>query len=134
MLVDVNTDCQTVIINASAAKVYAQCMRFEDLPRFIGTVRAVRRVDDRHFTCTSIMNGKEVECAVQILLRVPERRIAWQAVSDEFRIGVIFFDPNPDGTTVMTVKVRSILEPIVLTGALRQYLTNFKRFVEERSE
>ena len=130
-LLDVNTDCQAIIINAPVAKVYAHCTRLEDLPRFITSLRQVQRIDDSRFTCTSLVNGEEMKSTVQILLRVPERRIAWQAVSENFRIGVIFFDPRPDGTTVVTVKIRSIVEPITLTGALRQYLLNFKRFVEE---
>ena len=69
---------------------------------------------------------------MQIILRVPNRRLAWQAVSDNFRIGVAVFTPRLDGTTEVTIKIRSIVEPVILSGALRQYLTNFKRFVEER--
>lgn len=130
-LLDVNADCQAIIINAPVARVYAKCARFEDLPRFINSIREVHRIDDSRFTCTTVANGKEVKSTVRILLRVPERRIAWQAVCDHFRIGVVFFDPGPNGTTLVTVKIRSIVEPVVLTGALRQYLTNFKRFVEE---
>ena len=132
-LLDVNTDCQAIIINAPVAKVYAHCTRLQDLPRFITSLREVRRIDDSRFTCTSLVNGEEMKSTVQILLRVPERRIAWQAVSENFRIGVVFFDPRPARTTVVTVKIRSIVEPITLTGALRQYLLNFKRFVEEEA-
>jgi hypothetical protein len=62
------------------------------------------------------------------------RRIAWQAVSDQFRIGVVFLDPLDDATTKVTVKLRSIIEPLMLTGALRNYLRNFKRFVEQELE
>jgi hypothetical protein len=64
---------------------------------------------------------------------IPDRRIAWQAVFDHFRVGVEFLDPLDDGTTRMTVKVRSIIEPVMLTGALRSYLSSFKRFVEEKA-
>ena len=66
-------------------------------------------------------------------MRVSDRRIAWQAVSDHFRVGVVFLDPLDDGTTRVTVKVRSIIEPVMLTGALRAYLNNFKRFVEQKT-
>jgi uncharacterized membrane protein len=132
-LLDVNTDCQAIIINAPVAKVYAKCARFEDLPRFFTWLREIQRIDDSRFTFTTVANGTEVKSTVRIVLRVPERRIAWQSFSDDFRIGVIFFDARPDGTTMVTVKVRSIVEPVVLTKALRQYLTNFKRFVEEEA-
>jgi len=85
------------------------------------------------FSCTSIINGEEVTREVKIIIRVPDRRIAWQAVSDNFRVGVVFSDPLPGGATKVTVKVRSIIEPVMLTGALRNYLRNLKRFVEEQT-
>ena len=133
VFVDVNADRQSIIVNAPVAQVYARCARFEDLPRFITSLREVRRIDDSSFFSTSLINGQEVKSRVQIVLRVPNRRIAWQAVSDNFRIGVAFFDPRFDGTTEVTVKIHSIVEPDILTGALRQYLTNFKRFVEQEA-
>jgi uncharacterized membrane protein len=68
------------------------------------------------------------------MMRVPHRRIAWQSVSDHFRVGVVFFESLPGDATKMTVKVRSVIEPVMLTGALRHYLTNFKRFVEQKAE
>jgi uncharacterized membrane protein len=131
--IDVNTDSQSIVVNASATEVYQCCLRFEDLPRFITSIAKVDRIDDTRFSCTSIINGGEVTSQVQIIMRVPDRRIAWQAVSDNFRVGVVFFDPLFGGTTRVNVKVRSIIEPMMLTGALRRYLENFKRFVEQQT-
>ena len=128
--IDVNTDSQSIVVNAPAAEVYQCCLRFEDLPRFITSITKVDRIDDTRFSCTSIINGGEVTSQVQIIMRVPDRRIAWQAVSDNFRVGVVFFDPLFGGTTTVNVKVRSIIEPVMLTGALRRYLRNFKVYVE----
>ena len=130
--IDVNADSQSITVNASVREVYAHCARFEDLPRFITSLRDVQKIDENNFSCTSVMNGQEVKSDVQIILRVPNRRLAWQAVSDNFRIGVAVFTPRLDGTTEVMIKIRSIVEPVTLSGALRQYLTNFKRFVEER--
>ena len=131
--IDVNTDSQSIVVNAPAAEVYQCCLRFEDLPRFITSITKVDRIDDTRFSCTSIIKGGEVTSQVQIIMRVPDRRIAWQAVSDNFRVGVVFFDPLFGGTTKVNVKVRSIIEPVMLTGALRRYLENFKRFVEQEA-
>jgi uncharacterized membrane protein len=130
--VDMNSDSQSIVMNAPAAEVYGCCLRFEELPRFITSITKVDRIDDTRFSCTSIINGEEVTSQVQIIMRVPDRRIAWQAVSDNFRVGVIFFDPLFGGTTKVNVKVRSIVEPMMLTGALRRYLRNFKVYVESR--
>jgi uncharacterized membrane protein len=128
--IDVNTDSQSIVVNAPAAEVYQCCLRFEDLPRFITSITKVDKIDDTRFSCTSIINGEEVTSQVQIIMRVPDRRIAWQAVSDSFRVGVVFFDPLFGGITKVNVKVRSIVEPTMLTGALRRYLRNFKVYVE----
>ncbi|HEY2568018.1 MAG TPA: SRPBCC family protein [Candidatus Udaeobacter sp.] len=131
--IDVNTDSQSIVVNAPAAEVYRCCLRFEDLPRFITSITKVDRIDDTRFSCTSIIKGEEVTSQVQIIMRVPDRRIAWQAVSDNFRVGAVCFDQLLGGTTKVTVKVRSIIEPVMLTGALRRYLRNFKRFIEQEA-
>jgi uncharacterized membrane protein len=133
MWIDVNADRQSIVINAPVAKVYRNCLRFEDLPRFITSIKKVEKINDTRFSCTSIINGQEVKTVVTIIMRVPDRRIAWQAVSDHFRVGVVFLDPLDDRTTRVTVKVRSIIEPVMLSGALRSYLSNFKRFVEGKA-
>jgi uncharacterized membrane protein len=133
IVIDVNADSQSIVVNAPAAEVYQCLLRFEELPRFITSITSVDEIDDTHFSCTSIIDGEEVQSDVQIIMRVPDRRIAWQAVSDNFRVGVVFFDTLLGGATKVTVKVRSIIEPVMLTGALRSYLRNFKRFVEEKA-
>jgi len=133
MLIDVNADCQSIVVNASAAEVYRRCLRFEDLSRFITSIRTVERIDETRLSCTSVINSEKVTSEIRIIMRVSDRRIAWQAVSDHFRVGVVFLDPLDDGTTRVTVKVRSIIEPVMLTGALRAYLKNFKRFVEQKA-
>jgi uncharacterized membrane protein len=130
ILMDVNADCQSVVVNAPAPETYRWLLRFEDLPRFLTSISKIDNVSTKGFSCTSIINDEEIKSDVLIMMRVPDRRIAWQAVSEHFRVGVIFFDPLPGGTTRVTVKVRSIIEPVMLTGALRQYLRNFKQLVE----
>ena len=128
--IDVNTDCQSIVVNAPAAEVYRRCLRFEDFPRFITSITKIDKVSHTGFSCTSMINGQEMRSEVKIMMRVPERRIAWQAVSDQFRAGVVFLDPLNGGATKVTVKVRSITEPVMLTGALQHYLQNFKQYVE----
>jgi hypothetical protein len=65
------------------------------------------------------------------VLRVPERRIAWQAMPDDFPRGVILFEPLSNRTTEVTVRLRSSMEPTGLAKVTRVYLTNFKRVVEQ---
>jgi len=130
ILIDLNADCQSIVVNTPAAETYRWLLRFEDLPRFLTSICKIDNISTSGFTCTSIINGEEIKGDVLIMMRVPDRRIAWQAGSEHFRVGVIVLDPLPGGTTRVTVKVRSIIEPVILTGALRQYLRNFKQLVE----
>jgi hypothetical protein len=92
------------------------------------------KIDNTHFSCTWSIDGEEVQSDVQIIMRVPDRRIAWQAASDHFRVGVVFFVTIGGAATKVTVKVRSIVEPVRLTGALRHCLRNFKVYIENGTE
>ncbi|HKN82296.1 MAG TPA: hypothetical protein VJW17_02615 [Pyrinomonadaceae bacterium] len=131
--IDVNSDCQSIVINAPVAEVYHRCLQFEELPRFITSIKKVEKITDARFSCISIINGQEVKTVITIMMRIPDRRIAWQGVSEHVRVGVVFFDPLRRDATKVTAKIRSIVEPVLLTGALRNYLTNFKRFVEQKA-
>jgi len=128
---DAHCEIDSIVLNAPVADVYAYCSRFEELPRFMPSLRDVEKVDETHFSFTSGIGGEEHRNVLQIVLRVPERRIAWQAISDNFPRGVILFEPLSDRTTEITVRLRSSIEPATLAKVTRDYLTNFKRVVEE---
>jgi uncharacterized membrane protein len=130
---DVQSEIDSIVLNAPVADVYAYCARFEELPRFITSLRDVQKIDETHFSFTSLLDGKEYRAVVQIVLRIPERRIAWQAMSDNFPRGVVLFEPLSNRTTEITVRLRSSIEPATLTKMTRDYLTNFKRVVERIS-
>src|SRR6202022_2834181 len=127
---DAHSKIDSIVLNAPVADVYAYCSRFEELPRFITSLRDVQKIDETHFSFTSLLDSEEQKTVSRIVLRVPERRIAWQAISDNFPRGVVLFEPLSDRTTEITVKLRSSIEPATLAKVTRDYLTNFKRFVE----
>ncbi|HZC34522.1 MAG TPA: SRPBCC family protein [Chthoniobacterales bacterium] len=124
---DAHCETQSVVVNASVTDVYGYWYRFEELPTFITSLRDVQRIDETHFSFTSRLEEKTV---LQIVLRVPERRIVWQAISDKFPRGVVLFEPRSERATEITVKLRSSIEPATLARVTREYLTNFKQFVE----
>jgi hypothetical protein len=130
---DAQSEIGSIVLNAPVADVYACCSRFEELPRFITSLRDVQKIDETHFSFTSLLDGKEYRTVVQIVLRIPERRIAWQAMTNSFPRGVILFEPLSDRRTEITIKLRSSIEPAKLAQVTRDYLTNFKRVVEEAS-
>ena len=128
---DAHCEIDSIVLNAPVADVYAYCSRFEELPRFMPSLRDIQKVDETHFSFTSLIDGEEQRTVLQIVLRVPERRIAWQAISDNFPRGVILLEPLSVQTTEITVRLRSSIEPATLAKVTRDYLMNFKRVVEE---
>lgn len=125
-----NAGLQSIVVHAPAGAVYERWARFEDLPKFITPLRTVRKIDDTHFSFTWRPNGRAQHGVLQILLRIPQRRIAWQSTSNGFLSGVVLFESQTDSDTEITLKIRSAFDPPRLGERLREYLGNFKRMVE----
>jgi uncharacterized membrane protein len=125
-----NAARHSIVVKASIGQVYQQWSRLEDLPRFITLLRNVQKIDDTHFSYTWHPNGTEQRDVFHVVLRVPERRIAWRSTSDGFMSGVVSFEPRSNEDTEVTLKIRSIFDPPSLARRLEKYLGNFKRLVE----
>ena len=121
----------SIVLNAPVADVYSCCSRFEELPRFITSLQDVQKIDETHFSFTSLLDGKKYRTVLQIVLRVPERRIAWQVVTNSFPRGVVLFEPLSNRTTKVTLRLRSSMQSSELAKATQEYLANFKQFVEQ---
>lgn len=128
--IEMNAARHSIIVKASVGQVYQQWSRFEDLPRFITLLRNVQKMDDTHFSYTWHPNGTEQRDVFHVVLRIPERRIAWRSTSDGFMSGVVSFEPRSNEDTEVTLKIRSIFDPPSLARRLEEYLGNFKRLVE----
>ncbi|HEY4272109.1 MAG TPA: SRPBCC family protein [Candidatus Udaeobacter sp.] len=126
----INAAQHVVVVKASVARVYQQWSRIEELPRFITSLREVRRINDTHFSYVWHPNGEDKQGIFQIVLQIPGRRIAWRTVSNGFVSGVVSFEPRSQQETQVTLKMRSIFDPPGLSGRVEQYLRNFKRLME----
>ena len=126
----INAAQQFVVVKAPIAHVYEQWSRIEDLPRFITSLREVRRIDDAHFSYIWHPNGQDTQGIFQIVLQIPGRRIAWRTMSNGFMSGVVSFEPRSDQETEITLKIRSIFDPPNLSQRVEEYLHNFKQLVE----
>ena len=131
---EINAAQQFVVVKAPIARVYEQWSRIEDLPRFITSLREVRRIDDTHFSYVWHPNGEEKQGIFHIVLQIPGRRIAWRTISNDFMSGVVSFEPCSEQETEVTLKVRSIFDPPNVSRRLEEYLGNFKRLVERAED
>ena len=128
----------SILVNAPIGSVYRRWLRFEDSPQFMTGVKEVEKLDANHFFMTVAWNGKRMEGVLEIMLRVPERRIAWRLVAgkshcDHVATGVTSFTSQTDRSTRVNLKVSSPTVGDDLSGRVHQYLRNFKRLVEDRA-
>jgi uncharacterized membrane protein len=126
----VHSEIESIILDVPIRDVYACCCRVEESPRFIKSLRDVQKIDDTHFLLTYLIDNEPRRTVLQIILRVPERRLAWQATSLHFPRGAILFEPLSDRRTEITIRLCSNIEPGTLGRITRDYLISFKRFVE----
>ena len=125
-----------VAVNAPVAAVYKRWLAFEDFPKFIPVIKRVRKLDANHFVALFAFNGKQYEATLEIMLRVPERRLAWRTISnsraqDHLATGVVSFISLADHGTRVTLKLTSSFGGNV-SHRVDKYLRNFKRLIEKR--
>lgn len=128
---DANAYRYSVTVSRPVAHVYVRWLRFEDLPIVVDPLCRLQKVDDTHFLFTLLVKGVPQQTSVRVLLRVPERRIAWQAESETFETGVILFEAASDKSTEVSVRIRSAAEPEILSDVVLECLGRFKAFAEQ---
>jgi len=124
----------SVVVKVPIADVYERWLAFEDYPKFITAIKRVRKLDESHFAASLAFNGKQHEATLEIMLRVPERRLAWRTVSDahapdHLAAGVVSFASCPDQSTCVNFKLTSSFGGAV-SHRVNKYLHNFKSLVE----
>jgi uncharacterized membrane protein len=72
----------SIVVHAPITVVYRRWLAFEDYPKFITAIKRVRRLDVNHFVATISFYGKRYDTMLEIMLRVPERRLAWRTVAN----------------------------------------------------
>ena len=125
----------SIVVNAPVAAVYKRWLEFEDYPKFIDVIKRVRRLDANHFVASLAFNRRQYETMLEVLLRVPERRLAWRTMTDHNALdhratGVVSFVSHPDQSTCVTLKLTSSFRGAV-PRRIDRYLQNFKRLVEK---
>lgn len=124
----------SIVVNAPVPDVYQRWLAFEDYPKFISAIKRVQKLDAKHFVASLGFNGKRYETTLEMMLRVPERRLAWRTLADHrapdhFAAGVVSFASLSDQSTRVTLRLTSSFGGAV-SNRVDKYLRNFKRLVE----
>ena len=125
----------SIVVNAPIASVYRQCLRLEDLPKFISAVKEVKKLDANHFFIAVFDKGKRFEGVLEIMLRVPEQKLAWRVLTERsysphFATGVVSFSLRSDRSTGVILRMSSSFDGAV-SRRVNPYLRNFKRLIEK---
>src|SRR5205823_4463133 len=125
----------SITVNAPVAAVYKRWLAFEDYTKFITAIKRVRKLDAHHFIASLGFNGKQYDTTLEMMLRVPERRLAWRTLADRrapdhFAAGVVSFAPLSDQSTCVTLKLTSSFGGAV-SRRVDRYLHNFKKLLEQ---
>ncbi len=102
----------SIVVQASVVDVYQRWLAFEDYPKFITAIKRVRKLDANHFVASLGFNGKQYDTTLEIMLCVPERRLAWRTLADHhapdhFAAGVVSFASLSERSTSVTLKLTS---------------------------
>src|SRR5437879_6262045 len=102
----------SIVVNAPVADIYERWLAFEDYPKFVTVIKRVRKLDENHFVASLAFNGKQHEATLEMMLRVPERRLAWRTLADHrapdhFAAGVVSFAAHSDKSTCVPLKPTS---------------------------
>ncbi len=127
----------SIVVKASVVDVYQRWLAFEDYPKFITAIKRVRKLDANHFVASLGFNGKQYDTTLEIMLCVPERRLAWRTLADHhapdhFAAGVVSFASLSERSTCVTLKLTSSFGGAV-SHRLGTYLQNFRTLIESES-
>jgi uncharacterized membrane protein len=98
------------IINVAAPveDVFAFWTDYENFPRFMANVREVQKIDDqRSHWIVAGPGGVPIEWNAEVTNYVPNKSLGWKtaAGSPVAHSGIVRFEPNPDGSTRVEVKM-----------------------------
>jgi ribosome-associated toxin RatA of RatAB toxin-antitoxin module len=130
---------ESIDVDVPVTKAYNQWTQFEDFPRFMSGVHAVRQLDDTIVHFETSIAGVKREYDAQITVQEPDQRVSWESLNEPRNAGTVWFESlGPEQTKVnveLTWEPDSAVENIGAALGLdsRQVasdLKKFKKFIE----
>ena len=122
---------------------YNQWTQFEEFPRFMEGVEAVRQLDDQRLHWRATIGGKVEEWEAVITEQHPDERIAWKNTTGATNAGVVTFHRLADNKTRVMLQMEYDPQGVVenlgdLLGVVSRRVANdlerFKEFIEARGQ
>ncbi|WP_192805080.1 Hsp20 family protein [Noviherbaspirillum aerium] len=123
-------------INAPVHVVYDQLLRFEEYPRFLNGVQAVRRLEDGQLRWHARAGDQNIEWDAEITQQVPGQYIAWQKSGAPRHEGRIMLQADGEQRTRLHLSIEHDAQAdgasfgAMLARRVEQDLVRFKKCVE----
>jgi uncharacterized membrane protein len=132
---------ESVDVQVPVRTAYNQWTQFEEFPRFMDGVEAVKQLDDTHLHWTAEIAGVRREWKAEVTEQTPDQRIAWEATEGTKHAGVVTFHRLDDGKSRVMLQLDSQPDGVVekagdALGVLKRQvkgdLERFKELIESQ--
>jgi len=118
---------------------YDQWTQFKRFPEFLPSVKEVEQIDDRHIRWHASIGGESLGGETEICEQIPDKRVAWRALSGPWNSGVATFHRIDDERSRVMLQLEYRPEQLQpdeerIAGMLERELEGFKGFIEARGE
>ncbi len=120
---------------------YNQWTQFEEFPRWMGSVKEVRQLDDTHQHWKVRIAGKEKEFDTVLIDQVPDQHISWRATSGVPNQGTARFEKLPNDRSRVQLEMdyepQSFVEKAadavgIVSAYVESAVEKFKKSLEDR--
>jgi uncharacterized membrane protein len=134
---------QSIDVNVPVRTAYNQWTQFEEFPRFMEGVEAVRQLDNQRLQWRATIGGKVEEWEAVITEQHPDERIAWKNTTGAANAGVVTFHRLTDTKTRVMLQMeydpQGVVENLgdmlgVVSRRVANDLERFKEFIETRGQ
>jgi uncharacterized membrane protein len=140
---EMSTIEQSIDVNVPVSTAYNQWTQFEEFPRFMEGVEAVRQLDNQRLHWRANVGGRVEEWDAIITEQHPDERIAWKNTTGAANAGVVTFHRLADAKTRVMLQMeydpQGVVENLgdmlgVVSRRVANDLERFKEFIEARGQ
>ena len=129
---------RSVKVPAPVGVVYRRWARVENFPLFMNSLREVRRIGEKQFYWQAERDGLAYEAVEEIMLKIPNQRIAWRNVSGSENSGVVSFEALGPKLTRVTLELAYMPDsgwhdPATLAERIEETLETFRRLLKPKT-
>ena len=123
-----STVIKSIEVDVPASTAFREVTRFEDLPRFMRGVVAVRQIDDRRLSWRAQIFGAERVWELEITEIAHEHELAWVSRSGPKNHGALVLESLSPASTRVTMQIH--FDPAGFVEGITDYLGVLSRWVE----